>query len=80
MARFEPTTILNPRSGSMQGYALGRVRKTFFELTLVWSGFPFVLEPENHTKKFETFSICRKKWRMDPLYYAPQKEWESRPD
>ena len=31
-------------------YRLGCVRKTFFELTLVWLGFPFVLEPECHKK------------------------------
>ena len=27
--------------------------KHFFELTLVWSGFPFVLEPEYHRKKYK---------------------------
>ncbi len=38
------------RIGTMEGEwrkpcRVGRVRKTFFELTLVWSGFPFLLGP-----------------------------------
>ncbi len=59
---------------SMQVCIVGCVRKNFFfELTLVWSGFPFVLEPEYTLRNLEgpkTFSMA----------YGPQKEWESRQD
>ena len=51
---------------------LGCVRKTIFELTLVWSGFPFLLGPIDYRKGFVIFCLENAKSSVDmevPLPY-----------